>query len=244
MKNPSSSLIIELYDLKVSPESQKQFGRVVTTKTLTEEDIIQRISNRGTEFHPSTIKAALELFMEMAEEELLNGASVNIGPVNLKLGMSGTFNKNEEHWDPEMHKIELQATSLVAFKRKMEEANIVIRGGAQIGPCINTFHDKNTGKTNECISPGGAVILEGSRIKIVGNHESNGIELIHIETGTGWKIPTNTLVDNYPQKVIFIAPVDLLQGEYQLKLTTQYSNSSTLVAEPRTAIPLVNPIVH
>lgn len=243
MKNPSSSLIIELYDLKVSPESQKQFGRVVTTKTLTEEDIVRRIAERGTEFHPSTIKAALELFMEMAEEELLNGASVNIGPANLKLGMYGTFNKNEEHWDSETHKIELQVTPLGAFKRKMEEANIIIRGGASVGPCINTFHDKITGKTNECISPGGAVILEGSRMKIAGTHESNGIELIHVETGTGWKISANTLVDNYPQKVIFITPADLLPGEYLLKLTTQYSNSSTLVAEPRSATPLVNPIV-
>jgi hypothetical protein len=244
MKDSSSSLIIELYDLKVSPESRKQFGRVVTTKTLSEEDIIQQIAERGTEFRPSTIKAALELFMEMTEEELLNGASVTIGPAILKLGMCGTFNKNEEHWDPESHKIELQVTPLGAFRRKMEEANVVIKGGASVGPCMNTFHDKITGKTNDCISPGGAVIIEGSRMKIVGNHESNGIELVHIETGNSWKIPANTLATNYPLKVIFIAPLDLPAGEYLLKLTTQYSNSSTLVVEPRTAMPLVNPIVY
>jgi len=244
VKNPSSSLIIELYDLKVSPESKKQFGRVVTTKTLSEEDIIQRIAERGTEFHPSTIKAALELFREMAEEELLNGASVAIGPAIFRLGMYGTFNKNEESWDPETHKIELQVTPLASFKRKMEEATIVIRGGARVGPGINTFHDKISGKTNECISRGGAVILEGKRMKIAGTHESNGIELIHIETLTSWKIPISMLVANYPLKVIFIAPVDLLPGEYLLKLTTQYSNSSTLVTEPRTAMPLVNPVVY
>lgn len=117
MKNPSSSLVIELYDLKVSPKSKKQFGRVVTTQTLSEDDIIRRIAERGCELHPSTIKAALELYREMAEEQLLNGASVTMGPA------------------------------------------------------------------------------------------------------------------------------DLLPGEYQLKLTTQYSNSSTLVSGPRTAMPLVNPIV-
>lgn len=60
MKNPSSSLVIELYDLKVSPKSKKQFGRVVTTQTLSEDDIIRRIAERGCELHPSTIKAALE----------------------------------------------------------------------------------------------------------------------------------------------------------------------------------------
>jgi formylmethanofuran dehydrogenase subunit C len=243
MKTPSSSLIIELYDLKVSSESQKQFGRVITKKALSEEDIIQRIAERGTEFHPSTIKAALELFMEMAEEELLNGASVTIGPAIFRLGMYGTFNKNEENWDPEMHKIELQVTPLASFKRKMEEATIVIRGDARVGPGINTFHDKITAKTNECITRGGAVILEGKRMKIAGSHESNGVELIHAETGTSWKIPVNALAVNYPLKVIFIAPLDLLPGEYLLKLTTQYSNSSTLVAEPRTAMPLVNPVV-
>ena len=244
MKNPSSSLIIELYDLKVSPESKKQFGRVVTTKTLSEEDIIQRIIERGSEFRPSTIKAALELFREMAEEELLNGASVTIGPAIFKLGMYGTFNKNEENWNPETHKIELQVTPLASFKRKMEDVGIVIRGGASVGPCINTFYDKITGKMNECITRGGAVTVEGSRMKITGIHESNGIELVHVETGTSWKIPGNALAVNYPLKVIFVAPLDLLTGEYLLKLTTQYSNSSTLVAEARTAMPLVNPIVY
>lgn len=243
MKNPSSSLIIELYDLKVSPESHKQFGRVLTLKTLNEDDVIQRIADRGTEYHPSTIKAALSLFWEMAEEELLNGSSVTTGPAILKLGMSGTFNKNEEHWDAETHKIELQVTPRAYFKRKMEEANIVLRGGAHVGPCINTFYDKKTDKTNELISPGGAVILAGSRMKIVGDHESNGIELVHIETGKNWKFSANTLVDNYPSKVIFVTPTDLLPGEYLLKLTTQYSNSSTLVAVPRTVMSLINPIV-
>lgn len=243
MKNPSSSLIIELYDLKVSPKSKKQFGRVVTTQTLSEDDIIRRIAERGCELHPSTIKAALELYREMAEEQLLNGASVTMGPAIFKLGMYGTFNKDERKWDPEVHKIELQVTPLASFSRKLENVPVVIRGGAQVGPCINTFHDQITGRINGCITPGGAVTLEGKRMKIAGNHESNGIELVHIETGTAWRVATNTLPANYPQKVIFLAPADLLPGEYLLKLTTQYSNSSTLVTGPRTAMPLVNPIV-
>ena len=244
MKNPDTSLIIELYDLKVSPESQKQFGRVVTTKTLSEEDIIRRIVERGCELHPSTIRAALDLFREAAETELLNGASITIGPAIFKLGMYGTFNKNEEKWNPEEHKIELQFTPLASFRRKMEEANVVIRGGARIGPVINTFHDMQTGKTNDCISRGGVVVLDGKRMKIVGSNESNGIELVHAETGTSWKIPFNVLALNYPRKIIFTAPADLIAGEYLLKLTTQYSNSSTLVVEPRTATPLVNPVVY
>jgi hypothetical protein len=157
--------------------------------------------------------------------------------------MYGTFDTNEAMWDSEVHKIELQVTPLASFSRKLEDVHVVIRGGAQVGPCINTFHDQITGTTNGSISPGGAVTLEGKRMKIAGNHESNGIELVHIETGTAWRIPTNTLPANYPQKVIFLAPADLLPGEYLLKLTTQYSNSSTLVAGPRTAMPLVNPIV-
>lgn len=85
MKNPASSLLIELYDLKVSPESQKQFGRVVTTQARSEEDIIRKIVDRGSELHPSTIKAALALYREMAEEELLNGASVTMGFPSLLL---------------------------------------------------------------------------------------------------------------------------------------------------------------
>jgi len=179
----------------------------------------------------------------MAEEQLLNGASVTMGPAIFKLGMYGTFNTNEAKWDSDMHKIELQVTPLASFNRKLEEVNVVIRGGAQVGPCINTFHDQITGTTNGCISPGGAVKLEGKHMKIAGNHKSNGIELVHVETGTVWRIPTNTLPANYSQKVIFLAPADLLPGEYLLKLTTQYSNRSTLVVEPRTVMPLVNPIV-
>lgn len=96
--NPKNTLLVELYDLAITPGSNKCFGKVLSKKFLKEDDLIEIAVKRRTELNPSTLRAAIEILHEIAMEELLNGASVNFGPGIFKLAVNGAFAPEKPKW--------------------------------------------------------------------------------------------------------------------------------------------------
>jgi hypothetical protein len=88
-------------------------------------------------------------------------------------------------------------------------------------------------KINESLTRGNAVELKGVKLKIAGDNPANGITLTNTANGEITRIPTERLIANFPKNIIFILPESLQAGDYQLELTTQYSNASTLTKQPR-----------
>ncbi len=233
MNDPKSSLLVELYDLAITPGSNKCFGKVLTKRFLKEDDLIKIAVSRRTELNPSTLRAAIDILQEIAMEELLNGASVNFGPGIFKLAVNGAFAPENPEWNDEEHKIVLQVTPITKLSRKMKNIEVKVRGMAPIKNCINTVRDIATGKINECLTRGRAVELKGTKLKIAGDNTANGIKLTNTSNGKITLIPTGLMAENFPKNIIFIVPATLEPGDYQMELTTQYSNGSTLTKQPR-----------
>ncbi len=72
MKTPKNALLVELYDLAITPGSNKYFGKVVTKRFLKEDDLVNIAVKRRTELNATTLRAAIEILQEVAMEELLN----------------------------------------------------------------------------------------------------------------------------------------------------------------------------
>lgn len=234
MNNPKNALIVELYDLAITPGCNKRFGKVLTKKFLKEDDLIAIAVSRRTELNPSTLRAAIDILHEIALEELLNGASVNFGPGVFKLAVNGTFSSDKTEWDCNEHKIILQVSPTTRLYREMENIEVKVRGMAPVKTTINTVKDLATGKINNCLTRGNAVELKGVKLKIAGDSKANGITVTNTSTGTITNLTAGHLVANFPKNIIFILPESMEVGEYQLELTTQYSNGSTLTKQPRT----------
>ncbi|MEA4935760.1 MAG: DUF4469 domain-containing protein [Paludibacter sp.] len=234
MKDPKHSLIVELYDLAISPGSNKRFGRVLTKRFLNEDDLVNIAVERRTDLNPVTLKAAINILHDIAEEELLNGASVNFGPGVFKLAVNGTFTSDTAEWSSDEHKIILQVSPTTRLYREMENIEVKVRGMAPVKTTINTVRDMATNKINDCLTRGNAVELKGVKLKIAGDSEANGITLTNTSTGAITTLPTGQLMANFPGNIIFILPQSMEEGDYQLELTTQYSNGSTLTKQPRT----------
>ena len=82
------------------------------------------------------------------------------------------------------------------------------------------------------VKAGRAFTLHGKNIKVVGDDPSVGITLTDSD-GTETKIEGDLIIQNDPKKVVFIVPESTADGEYELKLVTQYSGSRDLKT-PRT----------
>jgi hypothetical protein len=233
MNNPKNALLVELYDLAITPGSNKRFGKVLTKKFLKEDDLVEIAVKRRTELNPSTLRAAMDMLHEIAMDELLNGASVNFGPGIFKLAVNGAFSAENPEWNSEEHKIVLQVTPTTKLYQMIEKVEVKVRGMAPVSTCINTVRELPNGKINESITRGNAVELQGVKLKIAGDDPANGITLTNIISGEITVIPTASLVANLPKKIIFILPISMEPGDYQLALTTQFSNGSTLTKQPR-----------
>jgi hypothetical protein len=233
MANEKNSVAVELYDLTLTERKDDRYGRVVTSKSLNEDDLIHLAVSRRTDLNASTLRASLDILKELATEQLANGASVYFGLGYFNLLVNGVFVGDHAKWDPTLHSLRVKATPSIEVRNVVKNIHVDVRGMAQSGIVINSVVDVSSGEENTRLTPGGGVNLAGIKIRIAGDNPDNGIMLIE-HNGTVTLIPPTSILVNEPSKVSFIVPAYLPAGDYTLRLTTQYSHGTELLKEPRT----------
>jgi hypothetical protein len=228
-----NSVIVELYDLTLTPRKDDRFGRVVTSKTLTEDDLVNIAVTRRTDLNATTLKASMQILKDIASEQLANGASVKFGLGYFNLAVNGTFIGDNAKWDPAQHNLTINAIPTSDVRELVRAAAVDVRGMAASGIAINSVTDVSSGQVNSKLTPGGGININGSRIKIDGENPAVGISLINQQTNEAVAISKTSLLTNDPSKISAIVPANLPNGDYKLSICTQFSNAGTLLNEPR-----------
>ena len=230
-----SSVIVELYDLALTERKDDRFGRVVTAKSLSEDDLVNIAITRRTDLNATTLKSSIEILKEIAIEQIVNGASVNFGLGYFNLTVNGVFIGDNAKWDASQHSLAVNATPTAELRNAVKATAVDVRGMAVAGPVINKLTDVSSGEENSRLTPGGGVNLIGSKIKIEGDAPGVGLSLINQETEEVISIPQTSILVNDPSKITFLVPAGLAAGDYKLSLCTQYSPSvKTPLKEART----------
>jgi hypothetical protein len=228
-----NSVIVELYDLVLTDRKDDRFGRVVTPKSLTEDDLISIAVARRTDLNAATLRASMDILKEVAIEQIANANRVCFGLGYFGLDVHGIFIGDHAKWDPKINKLNVHVTPVAKLREAVNSATVHVLGMASIGAVINSVTDVSTGEVNTTLTPAGGANLVGNKIKIAGDHPENGISLIMQETQEVTMIPMNSLLINEPSRISFIIPADLRPGDYLLKLTTQFSSATQTLKEPR-----------
>lgn len=232
--NEKSSVIVELYDLPLTKRKDDRYGRVVTSRSLTEDDLIAIAVSRRTDLSATSLKASMSILGEIAIEQIANGASVSFGPGYFNLGVNGVFVGNDARWDCSKHSLSVRVTPSAKLRDAVKTSKVDVRGMAASGVVINTVTDVATGEVNSRLTPGGGVKLTGSKIKIEGDNIKVGITLTNQATSEVIAVPGTSLLLNDPSKITFIVPATLVNGDYKLSITTHYSSPSHILKEART----------
>jgi hypothetical protein len=229
-----NSVIVELYDLTITERKDDRFGRVVTTKSLNEDDLINIAVSQRTELNPNTLRSSIQILKEIAKQQVSNGASVSFGLGYYSLAVNGVFLGDDAKWDNSKHGLTIRVTPTADLRAAVNSATVDVRGMAEIGTVINSVTDVASGEVNTRLTPGGAVNLSGSKIKIAGDNPANGISITNQTTNEITAIAVNAIAINDPSKITFVVPASLVKGDYKLSISTQYSNSGVGLKEPRT----------
>lgn len=228
-----NNVMVELHDLSITERKDDRFGRVVTTKSLNEDDLIKTAVARRTDLNASTLKASIDILKQVAIDEICNGASVSFGLGYFGLKVNGVFLGDNARWDSDKHSLVVRVSPNARLRKAVQATSVNVRGLAASGAVINSLTDVASGEENAKLTPGGGVNLTGTRIRIEGENPDVGLKLVNVETEAETTIPSTSVLVNDPSRITFIVPADLAQGDYRLKLTTQYSSSGTQLKEPR-----------
>lgn len=232
--NEKSSVIVELQDLVLTERKDDRFGRVVTTRSINEDDLVKIAVSRRTDLSATTLKASLEILKQIAIEQIANGASVRFGLGYFNLSVNGVFIGDSARWDSNIHALNVNVTPIAELRETVRATAVEVRGLSASGLAINSLIDVSSGEENKRLTPGGGVNLTGSKIRINGDAQGVGISLINQITNESTTIPANSILTNEPSKISFVVPATLPSGDYKLSLTTQYSAAQTSLRDART----------
>lgn len=106
--------------------------------------------------------------------------------------------------------------------------------GPYIAGMVSAMQPTATRAAAVPMQAGEMVVITGDKLKIMGEDPSVGITLTSVgESSKSYQIPAAKISPNTPKKLQFVLPADITEGEWLVKVTTQYSTNKYLTKEPR-----------
>lgn len=194
-------------------------------------DILSEMKLEDTGLRQETLEHVVKLYHRVVARLLLNGYQVNTGLFHGVAQFTGVVEGGV--WNPAKNAIYISLIQDKELRQASAQTSVKILGEKAAAAYILGSEDTATRATDGTATAGRNFRLQGRQIKIAGTHASVGITLLATD-GTIIAITTDMIAVNNPSEVILLLPPDLADGTYELRLTTQFSGSSTLLKEPRT----------
>ena len=200
--------------------------------SLRNEDIAQRIVNEGSEYKYDTLLSIINQHDRIIREAVMDGYSVLTKTCQYTPRVLGPWIGSSAKFDPEKHKVTLDITLSSEMREALSHVGVEVLTVKDSGANIGLVTDTTTGLSNETITPGDDIRIEGEKIRVSG--EAAGVGVFFIASDGTEHPVTRRLTTNDPKCLLARVPSDLADGQYTLRIVTQFSNTNTLLKEPRT----------
>lgn len=226
--NPRYQIDVKLQDNTVTVNNSDDKIFVVQSQgTADIERLIDEIKEINPGLEQETIRMILALCNRAVVKLIFSGYRLNTGLFILELFCKGvTYDKA---WHPDVNSLQIRLRPTKELREALNNTAINIVGESTSAMSV-TGAESALG-VGYRVKAGRAFTLYGKNIKVVGDEPSVGITLTNSENVIR-KIEADMIVQNGPKKLTFIIP----EGEYELKIVTQYSSSSRLLKRPHAVV--------
>lgn len=196
--------------------------------------VISEIMDMNPGLERETIEAVVNLEQRAVQRLVLTGYHVNMGLYQAVAQFTGVV--ENKAWNPQKNTVYVSFTQGAGIREAIRQTGVNIIGEKGSTMYVAGTQDVATRATNATATAGRNFTVTGSMLKVVGTDPAVGITLTSTATKEVTKISEDMFAVNDPSKLTFIIPAGLADGEYTLRVTTQYSGSGTrtLLKNPRT----------
>lgn len=200
-------------------------------RTLRKEDIAREIKRTGSELKLPTILSVTTQSNDIIMEALLNGDSVITDICQFIPRITGSFDSVDAPFDPAIHRLTFDVIFTKTMREGLKNVKTINLGAKADVARIGVVTDTLTGLFDGTITPNEDIMISGDLIKVAGDEAVVGIFFV-AEGGEAVKV-ARRLTQNDPGKIIARVPA-LGDGNYVLRIVTQYSTNKQQLKEPRT----------
>ncbi|MDX2128540.1 MAG: DNA-binding domain-containing protein [Chloroherpetonaceae bacterium] len=209
----------------ITPDPNDQSARVIANDSLTFEDIITKMTRRGTLVTETDARAVLNLFFEVVADEVADGNFVNLPLVNIRSGISGVFDSVTDSFDPSRHTVRATVSSGTLLTEKFQNARVEKTLQPIPSPTLLEFLNVNTNTVNSIVTPGGIGQIVGEELKFNPQNPDEGVFFVRND-GTETKVAV--YATRTQGKLMFNIPPTLTAGTYTLDVRRSYTKDNTV----------------
>ena len=177
-----------------------------------------------------TLNHAVELYNRIISESLLEGHSVNTGLFYASPSFKGIIENSV--WNPEKNSIVINFQTGKNLREEITKTSVEILGEKADMMQVSDMWDLKSGLRDGTMSRGYGFGMKGRNLKVFGDDEAVGIYWVS-ELGLEEKLLDYQLTLNEPSELHFNVPQDLAEGNYTLRITTQYNRTTKGLKTPR-----------
>lgn len=199
--------------------------------SLTMDDVLDKMIEKYTGLRRETLAHAVDLFQNTLVDLLLAGYSINTGMVRMVPQFRGVV--KDGVWNPKENSIYVLFQQDKALREAIAKTVVKILGKKQEPAYILSSEDTATRAMDGTATAGRTFRIRGKKIRMAGDDPNVGFYIVDSKK-TETKLEKDMIVQNDPSTVVLLLPSDLAEGDYELRIVTQFSSGTTMLKTPRT----------
>ena len=239
-----NELDLKAYLNELPPDIDTDYTVKVNTKeqTLTDDDIAADVALLSGKYNKSEIRHLFDLQAQAVAAAVASGYNIATQLCYVQPMASGVIMEEELSAPVDREKVKVYASLRpgTALKQAMEQTKLTLfmqpaATGPHIAGMVSAEYADADATTRAPMGASGMAVITGNGLKLVGKDASVGITLTSVASPSkSFFIPASRVSPNTPKKLQFVLPAGITEGQWTVKVTTQFSTSTYHTKEPRT----------
>lgn len=220
----------------LTPDPDDRTAIPANIRSYNDEQIIDRMLQRGTTLTRADLRAAITLYREEHGYIIEEGGAINTSLLKATPAIKGKFNDATDSYDNARHSFYYSANLAQPMKEKAAKTKMNKVQAPEAGPVITAVKDSVSKLTDGTMTAGGVLDIYGLRLKVFPEIAGNGVFFVAAD---GTEHQAETFIDNKPSRIIVMIP-PLSQGDYTLEVRTNFTGTNTPGKQLRTVAYRIN----
>lgn len=217
-----------LYDNHFTADDAEDcLARPVNVQINSRDNLIREITGPGSILKPTESNAVLDNYWQTIADYIREGQAYSDDYISIRFGISGTFQNEDDRFDPERHAVIVSALLKSAVSNATMDVPLRKVDSQRITPEIDSIFDWGSETNDERLTPGDVLEIKGSNLKIHDNIDGEeGVFFIHQEDGSEFE--AEQYRTNEPKTLSLRIPDALTAGTYRIEVRNTRPNSRNI----------------